>query len=264
MKKRTSRRRHQVSLARALSKLGFCSRTQAIPLIHRGRVSVNGSVVLNPHRWVNLHDDKITFDGKTLPPKKQFRFVMVNKPKGVVTTRSDERGRSTVMDLLGEEGKGLFPVGRLDKDSTGLLLLTNDHRLGECLTNPASHIPKTYLVSVNHPLKPEDIEKLRSGVVIELNGGTYRTRSANVRSLDRTTVEITISEGKNRQLRRMFDTLGYEVIALHRVALDGLQLGALKEGEFRALKAEEIQRLNIACLKQQHSHKHYFSDARNR
>lgn len=245
MRTKTSRRAHHVSLARALSKLGFCSRAQALELIEAGHVEVNGSRVVNPRRWVNLRRDTITVDGKTVGATKRLRYVVLHKPKDVVTTRSDELGRPTVMDLLGEQGKGLFPVGRLDKDSTGLLLFTNDHQLAEFLINPASHVPKKYVVRLDRPVRKEDVATLRHGMEIRVGGTLYRTLPADVRILGDKTVEITITEGKNRQIRRMFGELGYEVVGLHRITIGNLHLGDLKAGEWRELAVDEIRSLGL-------------------
>lgn len=240
---RTSHRPHQVSLQRALSKLGVCSRSQAAPLIQAGRVSVNGRVEANPNRWINLQQDKIEVDGSVLTKEKEYRYLLFHKPTGVVTTRSDERGRVAVFDLLGDSGKGLFPVGRLDKDTTGLLLLTNDHQLNEMLTNPNSNVPKSYTVVVDSPLTEKNLRALEDGVEIEIRGREYKTRQAQVKRVNPTTIEVTITEGKNRQLRRMLDALGYGVVLLHRRSMGTLQLGSLKEGDFRELTSAELKSL---------------------
>ncbi len=240
---RTSHRPHQVTLQRALSKLGVCSRSQASPLIQAGRVSINGRVEANPNRWMNLQSDKIAVDGRMLTKEKEYRYLLFHKPLGVVTTRSDERGRVTVFDLLGDSGKGLFPVGRLDKDTTGLLLLTNDHQLSEMLTNPNSKVPKSYSVVVDRPLTERDLKALKEGVEIDIRGTGYKTRHAEVSKINPTTIEVTITEGKNRQLRRMLDALGYEVVLLHRKSVGTLQLEKLKEGDSRELTSNELKSL---------------------
>ncbi len=143
-----------VSLARALSKLGVLSRSQAEQAIIDKRVSVNGKIIINPSLRCSMDDDRIEIDGKPVR-QTSFVYIVMNKPVGIVTTRSDERGRKTVYDLLGDVGQWIFPVGRLDKDSSGLLLFTNDHRLGERLTNPDSKVPKTYIVTLDKPLNRE-------------------------------------------------------------------------------------------------------------
>lgn len=239
---KTSRSPNRVSLPRALSKLGFASRSTAHKLIGNGSVLVNGNVELNPHRWVNLQSDRITVDGNEVV-KTERRYVLLNKPTGVVTTVSDERGRTTVLDVLGEEGAGLAPVGRLDKDTSGLLLLTNDNELGNILTSPGAGLPKTYAVVLDRIVRREDLAQLRKGISITVNGQEHRTLPAETRLTDRNALELTITEGKNRQVRRMFEELGYSVLTLHRVAVGPLRMGTLREGEFRSLTPEEIAQL---------------------
>ena len=155
-----------VSLARALSKLGVLSRSQAEEAVRQRRVSVNGKIITNPSYRCSMDDDRIEIDGK---PVRQpaFLYIVMNKPVGVVTTRSDERGRKTVYDLLGDAGQWIFPVGRLDKDSSGLLLFTNDHRLGERLTNPNSKVPKTYIVTLDKPLNENDASVMQKGMMLD-------------------------------------------------------------------------------------------------
>ncbi|MEX2088889.1 MAG: pseudouridine synthase, partial [Bacteroidota bacterium] len=208
---KTSRSPNRVSLPRALSKLGFASRTTANKLIADGSVLVNGQVELNPHRWVNLQSDRIAVAGTELV-KTERRYVILNKPPGVVTTASDERGRTTVVDLLGEEGTGIAPVGRLDKETSGLILLTNDNELANFLTSPESGLPKTYAVVVDKKVDREDLSRLRQGISITVNGQEYRTKPAETRLMDRHAVELTITEGKNRQVRKMFEELGYQIV----------------------------------------------------
>src|SRR3990172_5802787 len=177
---KTSRSPNRVSLPRALSKLGFASRTTANKLSADGSVLVNGHVELNPHRWVNLQSDRIAVAGTELV-KTERRYVILNKPPGVVTTASDERGRTTVVDLLGEEGTGIAPVGRLDKETSGLILLTNDNELANFLTSPESGLPKTYAVVVDKKVDREDLSRLRQGISITVNGQEYWTKPAETR-----------------------------------------------------------------------------------
>lgn len=239
---KTSRSPNRVSLPRALSKLGFASRSAAQNLIVEGSVLVNGRVERNPHCWVNLERDRISVKG-TEVIRAERRYLLLHKPVGVVTTASDEKGRATVLDLLGEEGRGLMPVGRLDKDTSGLLLLTNDHELGDFLTAPLTAVPKTYAVTVDRPIRREDCSRIRHGVSITVNGRPYTTKPAETRILDRESVELVISEGKNRQIRKMFEVLGYQMMQLHRVAIGPLRLAGLREGEFRPLTPDEIVQL---------------------
>ncbi len=228
--------KRDVSIARALSKLGFCSRSEAEQIIRDGRVSVNNTITGNPSLRVSLSEDKIRVDGK-VPLKKEFVYIVMNKPAGVVTTRLDERGRKNVYDLLGDVGKWVFPIGRLDKDTTGLLLFTNDNKFGELLTNPMSKVPKTYIVRLDKPLSAEHEQILSVGM--KLNGEILRP--AIIRSLTAGEIEMTITEGKNRQIRRMCDALGYGVIALRRVRIGELTIGDLKEGEWRYISEKEVK-----------------------
>lgn len=237
--------RGRLSLARALSKFGVCSRKQAERLIVAGRVRVLGEVVAWPARRIDPRRDVISVDGRPVGEERERVVIALHKPVGYLTTRSDPAGRPTVYDLLGDLSRWLFPVGRLDRDSSGLLLLTNDHRLGERLTNPDSHLPKTYHVLVAGVPDEQALRALREGVV--LAGGTP-TRRARVRALGAargggTWLEIGLTEGKNRQVRRMCQSVGHEVQSLVRVRVGRLALGDLPPGEWRWLGPEDL-----ACL----------------
>lgn len=244
---KTSRAPNRVSLPRALSKLGYASRTQAFVFIEEGRVAVNGKTERNPHRWVNIESDKISVDAGTVS-QKEFRYLLFHKPAGVTTTRSDERGHTTVFDIVGEGAQGLSSVGRLDKDTSGLVLLTNDHQLANRLTDPNTGIPKTYSVLLDKPLRGADAAAFERGVTIQIDGADYRTKQAKLRVLQGTTVEVTITEGKNRQIRKMFEALGYSVLELQRLSIGPLSLGTLKEKVARPLTAAEIKALQSASL----------------
>ncbi len=234
--------RRRVTLARALSKYGIASRAEARRLILGGEVSVNGFTVRTPGTWVDPALDAVTFGGKPLPRIPRV-YLAMHKPPGVVTTRSDERGRGTVYDLLPEGLPWIFPVGRLDLDSTGLLLFTNDTAFGERVTGPAGKVPKTYIVLLERPLVESDAAAMRGGLV--LCGGT-RCLPAGV-SIDRRDARrcrVVITEGKNRQIRRMFETLGNPVVRLHRLAIGPVDLGDLREGKVRELTRGEIASLS--------------------
>ncbi|MBI4429563.1 MAG: rRNA pseudouridine synthase [Ignavibacteriales bacterium] len=233
---------HRVSLPRALSKLGVISRSGAFNEISQGTVTVNGKTELNPNRWVDLEKDKITFHGKALVEKPP-RYIVFHKPVGVVTTSSDERGRQTIFHVLGDKALGLLAVGRLDKDTSGLLIMTNDHRLADFLTKPSSGVEKTYLVHVGWPLQRKDLDALERGVEIIVEGKRYTPLPAKVRLVAPTTVEISITEGKNRQIRKMIEAVGYNVIGLKRISLGPINLGMLKEGKSRNLLPDEIEAL---------------------
>lgn len=239
---KTSRAPGRVSLPRALSKLGIASRSQAIRLIERGAVCVNRKVESNPHRWIDLNRDHIELRNQVLE-HREFRYLLLNKPRGFVTTGSDERGQKTVFDLLGEKGEGMSPVGRLDKETAGLLLFTNDHQLANLLTSPESNTRKTYIANLDRPIAEKDLLLLSRGVDIEIKGSAYRTKPAQVSQLPSGRLEISITEGKNRQIRRMLDSLGYEVVSLQRIAVGPLKLGDLPEGESRELSIDEVQEL---------------------
>lgn len=241
----------KVSLVRGISKLGLASRTEAAAWIEAGRVRVNGEAVRDPSRRVDLDRDRLTVDDGDAAPAARIYLVM-HKPKGVVTTRSDEHGRVTVYDVLATAKSGvwadtwMFPVGRLDRDSSGLLLLTNDTRWGAGIASPESKIPKTYHVRVRPPLKPNDLERLISGVPLD-EGPAAPLRAEVVRESPRGTwVELTLTEGKNRQIRRICARLGYRVEALVRIRIGSLALGDLRPGEVRELTADERRGLAVS------------------
>lgn len=232
---------HQVSLPRALSKLGVASRSQAMLLVKEGKVSVNGSVVASPDIWVDLRSDRIEVDGKPAM-KRSFVYLALNKPAGFVTTRSDERGRKTVYDLLPSDYQLLFPVGRLDKESSGLLLFTNDTQFGEMITSPESKLPKRYAVGLNEGLRKEHAQIMRAGMKLD-DGTALMSAEILIQSSDPACCEVTIREGKNRQIRRMFETLGYDVVVLKRLSVGSVELGTLREGQTRVLTNEELSQL---------------------
>jgi pseudouridine synthase len=226
-----------VQLHRALSKLGFGSRVQAWSWIRDGRVCVDGRAVSDPLTWVDLDRQRITVDGADAP-RHQDVTLALHKPRGVVTTRRDERGRRTVYDLLPPGLPWVFPAGRLDADSEGLLILTSSSALAVRLTEPEHHVPRTYRVTLDAPPAEEDLERLRRGV--ELSDGP--TRPAHVRRLggaDAREVEIILTEGRNRQVRRMAAAVGRRVRRLVRVAIGGLELRDLPPGGCRILDEAE-------------------------
>ena len=229
---------------KALTKAGIGPRRQLADAIREGRVKVNGKVVEDFSYPVNLEMDRISIDGRLVNLKpKQKVYLMLNKPKGVMSTTSDERGRSTVIDILPENYRHLrlHPVGRLDKDSTGLLLLTNDGELTYRLTHPSFEHEKEYLVSINARLKESEKRRLEHGLKLE-DGTTHR---ATVKEVDAKpfNYSITIHEGRKRQVRRMFEHLGLRVPALKRVRMGSIRLGDLREGEARKLSAREVSML---------------------
>jgi 23S rRNA pseudouridine2605 synthase len=232
----------RVQLHRALSKLGWGSRTQAWTWIQAGEVCVDGRVVTDPLTWVDLAQQRITRNGQAAPPTAH-RTLALHKPRGIVTTRHDELGRRTVYDLLPPGLPWIFPVGRLDADSEGLLILTTDAALAVRLTEPDQHVPKTYRVTLTECPTSETLQSLRDGV--ELDDGPTRPVSVRVlRTRGRTTtLEMILMEGRNRQIRRMLRAVGHRVRRLVRVAIGAYQLGELAAGQTKELDEQDLCRL---------------------
>lgn len=234
----------RIGLARALSKLGFCSRSQAFKLIRAGRVSVNERVIRNPESPINEERDRIAVEGKAISAAGMI-YLMLNKPRGIVTTASDEKGRDTVYSLLPSGLPWLAPVGRLDKASEGLLLLTNDSEWGARITAPESHLDKTYHVQVNVVADDVLLEAMRKGV--SSTGETLGVKAAAIlRAGEKNSwLEIVLDEGRNRQIRRIFQELGIEVLRLVRVAIGTVMLGDLAKGQTRKLTRAERDALGL-------------------
>lgn len=233
----------RVGLARALSKLGFCSRSHAAELIRAGRVCLNGAIRRDPETPVQSPRDRIEVDGRLVGPAKKI-YLMLNKPRGLVTSVSDEQDRDTVYSCLDADLPWVAPVGRLDKTSEGLLLLTNDSEWAARIADPESHLPKTYHVQISIVADPMLLRTLLEGVrVVEL--GLLRASSASIlRCGTRNSwLAILLHEGKNRQIRRMFEALGIEVLRLVRVAIGPLELGDLPKGAYRPLTPDEVDSL---------------------
>jgi len=226
------------TLERVLSKAGVGSRSEARRWVAAGRVEVNGSVIRDPDHWVDLELDRVSFDGEPLASAERI-YLLMHKPVGYLTTYRDPEGRPTVYELLPDLGQYLFPVGRLDLDTSGLLIMTNDAQLAERMTNPDYHVPKTYAVKASMPLGDEQLELLRKG--IELRDGT--TRPAIVTRLNPRSFEITITEGRNRQVRRMVEALGAKVEKLTRIAIGSIRLGEMASGAVRELTSDELRAL---------------------
>lgn len=232
-------------LLKTLSKAGIGSRRWLADAIKQGRVEVNGQVIEGFNHPIDIETDRLTLNGKPveLKPKRQV-YLMLNKPKGIISTTSDERGRKGVVDILPQKYHHLrlYPVGRLDKDSTGLLLLTNDGRLTYELTHPSFEHEKEYLVQVSTRLQSGEKQKLERGIKLE-DGKTHPAILKEIPSLPLFTYSLTIHEGKKRQVRRMFESVGYRVLALQRIRLGNLNLGTLGEGKTRELSTQEIRSL---------------------
>ena len=236
----------KVGLARAISKLGYCSRSRAAELIAAGRVKWNGAVRRNPETPVHLGKDKIEIDGEPVGRSSKI-YLAMNKPRGVVTTAADEKGRETVYGYLPAELPWLAPVGRLDKASEGLLLLTNDSEWAERITAPETHLDKTYHVQIGAIADEALLQKLRSGIRAS-DGELLRVKNVcMLRSGEHNSwLEIVLDEGKNRHIRRMLEALKIEVLRLVRVAIGPLALGDLRKGATRPLEREEKQALDRA------------------
>jgi 23S rRNA pseudouridine2605 synthase len=227
------------TLDRVLSKAGVGSRVEARSWIHAGRVKVNGALTRNPDQWVDLSRDRVRLDGNPLVARERV-YVLLYKPTGYLTTYKDPQRRPTVYDLVAGVGTFLSPVGRLDLDTSGLLLMTNDTQFAERVTNPESHVPKTYLVKASVRLTDAQLQQLRDG--IELSDGP--TRPAAVKrvrdSAKYTHFEITLTEGRNRQVRRMVEALDAHVLKLVRVQIGPLTIGKLPIGQWRLLTPAEV------------------------
>jgi len=226
------------TLERVISKAGLGSRTEARSWIGARRVEINGRVVQDPDAWVDLERDRVTLDGNPVKAAERV-YLLLYKPAGYLTTYRDPEGRPTIYDLLPERERYLFPVGRLDLDTSGLLILTNDTQFAERLTNPDYHVPKTYVVKASRPLGDDDLDRLRNG--IELRDGP--TRPARVTRVRGNTFEITITEGRNRQVRRMVEALDAKVLKLVRTAIGPIGIGELEVGKVRELTADEVASL---------------------
>ncbi len=237
----------KIRLQKLLADCGFCSRRKAEELIRQGRVQVGG-------RPVKLGDkvsvrDYVTVDGQhiAVPKKKNYRYIMMNKPRGYVTTLSDEQGRRCVTDLLEGIPERVYPVGRLDKNSEGLLLFTNDGNFANGIMHPSREITKTYRVTVRPPVSEEQLAKMSIGVTLD---DGFVTSPANivmqVQEPTRVVLLVSIHEGKKREVRRMCDAVGLEVIRLRRISIGPVKLGMLKPGTWRDLTAEELRSLRAA------------------
>jgi 23S rRNA pseudouridine2605 synthase len=232
------------TLERVLSKAGVGSRTEARAWIARGRVKVNGKVVRDPDQWVDMQRDRVRLDDEPLQARERV-YVLLYKPTGYLTTYKDPKGRPTVYELLAGVGTFVSPVGRLDLDTSGLLLMTNDTQFAERVTNPASHVPKTYLVKASPALTDAQLQQLRDG--IELADGM--TRPAVVTRLREsskyTHFEITLTEGRNRQVRRMVEALAARVLKLVRVKIGPVAIGSLPIGKWRLLTRSELAAFKV-------------------
>ena len=238
-------------IQKVLADQGICSRREAERLIAAGKVKVNGHPVGLGDK-MDPDYDKVSIDGKNvrIVRKRQYTYIMLHKPRGYLTTRSDDRGRKTVMDLVADVPAMLRPVGRLDKDSEGLLLMTDDGAFINLLTHPSGGVGKLYRVTVNPRATEEQIVQMASGVVLD---DGVRTQPCVIHVLSdepgRTVLEITLHEGRNRQIRRMCSAVGLQVVRLKRSAEGPVKLGMLQPGEYRELKMSEVSALRNAAQK---------------
>ena len=226
---------------------GVCSRRQADEFIEQGRVKINDEVITSLGSKVNPRYDKVELDGNPLAPEKPV-YILLNKPKNTITTMMDPEGRKTVMDLVRElRYARIFPVGRLDRDTTGILLLTNDGPLAKMLTHPSYEIRKIYRVTLNRNLTEQDIEKLKAGVMLEDGLAKADKIGFDEGAESRKEVLVEIHSGKNRVIRRMFDHLGYSVVGLDRTAFGPIDKKGVERGHWRHLTASELNFLKMAA-----------------
>ncbi len=229
-------------LQKIIAKAGVASRRKAEELIKAGRVKVNGSTIFELG-FKASGSDVVEIDGIVLKREDKV-YYLLNKPRGVVTTVSDEKNRKTVVDLIDEE-KRIYPVGRLDYDTTGILWLTNDGELTNLLTHPKNEIEKVYIAKIKGIITPKDLMILKNGVVIDgIKTSKARVKLRKIdKSMNTSIVELTIHEGKNHQVKKMFDKIGYEVLKLKREKIANLDLTGLKSSEYRKLSPKEVKEL---------------------
>ena len=239
----------KIRLQKFMADCGIASRRKSEELIEKGKVKVNG-VTAKIGDKVDPTTDKIFVDGQRIQNESEYKYIMLNKPRGFITTMSDEQGRKCVAQLVEDVGVRVFPVGRLDKDSEGLLLLTNDGEFANNMTHPSKHVPKTYRVTVRPAINEEILNRLMTGIMID----GKMTLPADVRVLsqepNRVVLEIVICEGRNRQIRKMCEECGLEVARLKRTAIGPVKLSMLKQGEWRELTPQELKALRRAIKSQ--------------
>ncbi len=236
-------RQEAVRLQKYIASAGLASRRKAEELIAQGKVKVNGKTVREQGVKVDSQSDVVEVNGQIIAPEKKKYYLLLNKPAGYITTTSDELGRQTVMELVDDISARVYPVGRLDAETEGLLFMTNDGAFANTLTHPSHGIEKEYLVYARGVMMPAALNKLKRGVALE----EFTTKPAEVEliNIDRniSTVKIKIREGKNRQVRRMFEAVGHEVLYLQRTQVGPIMLGNVPLGKWRHLKKAEVQRL---------------------
>ncbi len=233
----------EMRLQKLLAERGIASRRDAEKLISDGRITVNDKIITEMGFKVRDYKDIILIDGKPLPEKPAYIYILIHKPVGYICAAKDEKGKPSILRLVPEIKERIYPLGRLDYDSSGLLILTNDGALTQTLLHPKFKVDKTYVAEIRGPISPGDIDKLKQGVELE-DGITAPARiSLKRRGKTSSQIEITIHEGKKRQIRRMCKAIGHPIIRLHRNRFGSLNLGKLKAGQWRELTAKEINNL---------------------
>lgn len=240
----------KIRIQKMIADSGVCSRRKAEQMISQGRVKINGHPVKIGDKCG--YKDLITIDGERImiPKKKNFIYIMMNKPRGYVTTVSDELDRRCVMDLLEDVEERVYPVGRLDRNSEGLLLFTNDGEFANSIMHPSRHISKTYRVTVRPDINDDQLVALSEGVVIDGKKTLPASVVVKDKEAGRVVILITIKEGRNRQIRKMCEAVGLEVARLRRISIGPLKLGMLKPGSYRDLTADELRALRNAIGKE--------------
>lgn len=233
---------NKIRLQKHLSECGIASRRKAEELIAAGKVKINGHIAEIGSK-VDPKRDKVTVRGRAVVPVNEKVYIMLNKPRGFVTTMSDELGRKTVSDLVADAGSRIFPVGRLDRDSEGLLIMTNDGDFANKLTHPSSHVNKTYRVTVKGAAEEEQLLKMKEGILLDGRKTLPCDCFVAERKPDRTVLIFVLNEGRNRQIRRMCEAVGLEVLRLKRTEIAGVKLGMLPQGKWRPLNEREMRRL---------------------
>jgi len=235
---------NEIRLQKYLADAGVASRRKSEVLIAKGRISVNGQIITQPGTKISPEKDTVVLDGKVIRANIKLVYIMLHKPEGFITSVSDPHNRPVVLDLVKDISVRLFPVGRLDYDSSGLLLLTNDGKLAQKLTHPSHSIPKTYIARLQGIPSKEGMQTFKRGIVID---DGPKTAPAQIKILDKKppgcAASITICEGRNRQIRKMCEAIGCPVLQLKRISIGPLKLGSLSRGQFRHLTKAELEQL---------------------